>query len=92
MNYRLSEQSILSVLHPNAKEMFDQGGSLKDICYMMANPERAVSDLDVILLCISFICFVLNILIFFIGRQTFLSLQTSIRSKMEPEKVKTLPT
>jgi hypothetical protein len=43
----MSEQSILSVLHPNAKELFDAGRSLSELCQSIASPRSEESSFNV---------------------------------------------
>lgn len=43
----MSETSILSVLHPNAKELYDAGRSLIEVCETIANPRSELSSFNV---------------------------------------------
>jgi hypothetical protein len=43
----MSEISILSVLHPNAKDLYDAGRSLTELCESIANPHSELSSFGV---------------------------------------------
>ncbi|KAG2236091.1 hypothetical protein INT48_006107 [Thamnidium elegans] len=42
----MSETSILSVLHPNAKELYDAGRSLIEVCETIADPRSELSSFN----------------------------------------------
>ncbi|KAI9273429.1 ATP dependent DNA ligase domain-containing protein [Helicostylum pulchrum] len=42
----MSETSILSILHPNAKELYDAGRSLIEVCETIANPLSELSSFN----------------------------------------------
>ena len=43
----MSEISILGVLHPNAKELYDAGRSLVELCETIADPRSKLSSFNV---------------------------------------------
>lgn len=46
LNIHLSELSILTVLHPNAKELYEAGRSLKELCKSVADPKGFESSFN----------------------------------------------
>lgn len=47
LNIQLSELSILTVLHPNAKELYESGRSLRELCNSVADPKGFESSFNV---------------------------------------------
>lgn len=43
----MSEISILGVLHPNAKDLYDAGRSLIELCQSIENPHSELSSFGV---------------------------------------------
>lgn len=50
----MSEISILTVLHPNAKDLYDAGRSLSELCQCIENPHSELSSFGVNITTFSF--------------------------------------